>query len=119
MIVDRNGFQANVNTEALVPLEPLEAKFSAFGCAVRRVDGHDPAALQAALAAFPYESTGGVRLGPSVLIADTVRGKGLPSLENRADRWFCNFTAAEIEDLVAELHGRPPAQLRSVPIVAR
>jgi transketolase len=41
----------------------------------------------------------------NVIIADTVRGKGLPSIEARADRWFCAFTAPEIEQLLQELHG--------------
>ena len=106
LVVDRNGFQANQRTEDLVPLEPLAAKFEAFGCAVCRVDGHDFAALGPALAAYPY----GVG-GPSVLIADTVRGKGLPSIEARADRWFCNFTAGEVEALLEELHGAEEARL--------
>jgi transketolase len=106
LVVDRNGFQANVRTEDLVPLEPLAAKFEAFGCAVRRADGHDFDALGVALAGFPYGSD-----GPSVLIADTVRGKGLPSIEGRADRWFCNFTVGEVEALVVELHGAAEASL--------
>ncbi len=106
LVVDRNGFQANLRTEDLVPLEPLAAKFEAFGCAVRRVDGHDFDALGRALAAFPYGAG-----GPSVLIADTVRGKGLPSIEARADRWFCNFTAGEVEALLEELHGAEEARL--------
>ena len=41
LVVDRNQFQANIRTEELVPLEPLADKFRAFGCRVRRIDGHD------------------------------------------------------------------------------
>jgi len=114
LAVDRNGFQANARTEDLVPLEPLAAKFEAFGCAVRRVDGHDFEALDAALAGFPYAAD-----APSVLIADTVRGKGLPSIESRADRWFCDFTAGEVEALVEELHGASEARLSSEGLVVR
>ena len=106
LIVDRNGFQANARTEDLVPLEPLEDKFRAFGCGVRRVDGHDFTAIDEALAGFPYALS-----APSILIADTVRGKGLPSIQARADRWFCNFSAAEIEALLLELHGASEAEL--------
>ncbi|HVN75929.1 MAG TPA: 1-deoxy-D-xylulose-5-phosphate synthase N-terminal domain-containing protein [Thermoanaerobaculaceae bacterium] len=125
LIVDRNGFQANVRTEELVPLEPLERKFAAFGCGVVRVNGHDLAALEAALAWFPYteklgqDAKGGAPEGPSVLIADTVRGKGLPSIEARADRWFCNFTPGEVEALVEELHGAERARLTSQPLAVR
>jgi transketolase len=106
LVVDRNGFQANLRTEDLVPLEPLAAKFRAFGCSVCRTDGHDFDALGAVLAAFPYGFS-----GPNVLIADTVRGKGLPSIEARADRWFCNFTAGEVDALVEELHGAEETRL--------
>jgi transketolase len=66
------------------------------------------------LAGFPYAA--GV---PSVLIADTVRGKGLPSIESRADRWFCDFTAGEVEALVEELHGASEARLSSEGLVVR
>jgi transketolase len=107
-IVDRNAFQANVPTEELVPLEPIEAKFAAFGWHTRRVDGHDFAALDRAFADAHADPD-----RPGVVIADTVRGKGLPSIERRADRWFVNFTPEEIEALMAELHGEARAQLHS------
>lgn len=116
-IVDRNEFQANVRTEELVPLEPIPAKFAAFGWSCRTADGHDFAALEAALAplrAAPYEPG-----RPSVVVARTVRGKGLPSIEARADRWFANFTAEEIEGLLAELHGGPSRGLTSEGLVVR
>ncbi|MBN1992748.1 MAG: transketolase [Anaerolineae bacterium] len=99
IVVDRNTFQANEQTEDLIPLEPLGAKFEAFGCAVDWVDGHNFAALDETFAHVPF--AGGK---PSVIIAETVRGRGLPSLEKRADRWFCNFTHAEVEQLLQELY---------------
>lgn len=114
MVVDRNFFQANMATEELIPLEPLEAKFEAFGASVRRVNGHDFAALESAFGDAPF---GGDK--PSVVIADTVRGKGTPSIEARADRWFCNFTAPEIEALLQELHGVNAAELTSETLVVR
>lgn len=114
LVVDRNGFQANLRTEELIPLEPLESKFEAFGCASRRGSGHDFGFLVPALLEFPYSST-----APSVLIADTVRGKGVPPIEARADRWFCNFSAGEVESLVAELHGQAGARLTSGAMTVR
>ena len=98
VIVDRNGFQANMKTEDLSPLRQLTAKFEAFGCSVREIDGHDFAEMAATLADFPFAPD-----KPSVLIARTVRGKGVPSIEARADRWFMNLTAEEAERLVGEL----------------
>ena len=114
LVVDRNGFQANVRTEDLIPLEPLEEKLRAFGCGVVRCDGHSPVELGEALAGFPYR-TG----GPSALVADTVRGKGLPSIEARADRWFCAFKDGEVEALLAELHGAAETRLVSEAQVVR
>jgi transketolase len=113
-IIDRNGFQANMPTEELIPLEPLHNKFAAFGAAVKRVNGHSFEALHKALQAQPFQQG---KL--NVLIADTARGKGIPSIENRADRWFCNFSDTEISSLVQELHGQQPTELTSETLVVR
>jgi transketolase len=113
-LVDRNQFQANIRTEDLIPLEPLQDKFKAFGCAVKRINGHDFNQLEQAFSSFPIESG-----KPNVIIADTIRGKGLPSISERADRWFCNFTHQEVEDLLKELHGQADATLTSETLTVR
>lgn len=113
-VVDRNGFQANMPTEALLPLEPLEDKFRAFGWRAVRTEGHDFAALHRTLSSMP--SAGGQ---PQVLIAETVRGKGLPSLEGRSDRWFCDFSAREIEALLRELQGEKVEHLTAEALIVR
>lgn len=113
-IVDRNAFQANVATEDLVPLEPLEDKFRAFGWGAVRVDGHDFRALEQGLAQIPLCAG-----KPTAVVADTVRGKGLPSIAARADRWFCNFSHKEIGMLLEELDGVRRAELEAEAIVAR
>jgi len=100
VIVDRNEFQANVRTEDLVPLEPIEAKFAAFGWGTDRINGHDFDDMERCFARLPVE-----RGKPSVIVADTVRGKGFPSLERRADRWFVALTSDEVTALIEELHG--------------
>ncbi len=116
-IVDRNHFQANMRTEELIPLEPLAPRFEAFGCVVRRVDGHDFAALDAAVTALADATQRPGR--PAVLIADTVRGRGLPSIQERADRWFCNFSGEEVEALLDELHGARRAEITSEALIVR
>src|ERR1700753_2466005 len=113
-VIDRNHFQANMPTEELIPLEPLHDKFTAFGAAVTRINGHDFSALSRAFGRYPF-SHGKL----NVVIADTVRGKGLPSIERRADRWFCNFNEAEVESLLKELHGQHLTQLTSETLVVR
>lgn len=112
VLVDRNWFQANIRTEELIPLEPLVDRFLGFGYEVHRFDGHS----------FPAMAEAFGRLGGGacqVFIADTVRGKGLPSIEERADRWFVKFEPAEVEALLAELRGGGPATLTSDTLIVR
>ena len=113
-VVDRNHFQANIATEKLIPLNPIADKFEAFGWKVRSCNGHDFEDMGKAFSDFPIEAG-----KPSVVIAETRRGKGLPSIEARADRWFVNFTGEEVEMLMKELHGEEEAKLTSETIVAR
>lgn len=113
-VVDRNQFQANIRTEELIPLEPLRDKFTAFGWETARIDGHDFTQLHETFTALPL---GGGK--PVVVIADTVRGRGVPSIEERADRWFCNFTADEVQMLIGELHGETAADLTSETLIVR
>jgi transketolase len=77
MIIDRNGLQSDALTEELLAIEPIEAKFRSFGWACRSVDGHDLEALVAALGRVPFEEG-----KPSLLIAHTVKGKGVDFIEN-------------------------------------
>jgi transketolase len=113
-IIDRNKFQANLATEELIPLEPIAPKFETFGWSALRINGHDFAQLDRAFAELPQ------RPGkPTVVVADTVRNKGLPSLECKPDRWFVRLSPTEVEQLVAELRGAAPQALTSSPMVVR
>jgi len=76
-IVDRNHLQYDGDTEDVMPLEGFSAKWRAFGWEVAECDGHDVAALSAA---FKREHAG----RPFVVIANTVKGKGLSFMENQA-----------------------------------
>jgi transketolase len=114
LIIDRNAFQANLPTEELIPLEPLAPKFEAFGWQTKRLDGHKFEEMEQGFSEIPFGHN-----QPSALIADTVRGKGLPSIEKRADRWFVNFTNDEVEMLLRELHGEEQARLRSETLMVR
>jgi transketolase len=113
-IVDRNHFQANIETERLIPLEPLAAKFTAFGWNVHKADGHSFTSLAQAFGSIDT-GTG----TPHVIIADTIRGKGVPSIEQRADRWFMHPTAIEAEMMLGELHGGAITHLDSEPLHVR
>src|SRR4030095_2018809 len=112
IVVDRNHFQANIETEKLIPLEPLIDKFEAFGLATGAIDGHSFDEMQNIFSQIPFEKE-----RPSVIVASTLRGKGLPSIQARADRWFCNFSDKEIEGLLKELHGSGITELTSETLI--
>ena len=77
-IVDRNYMCATDFTENLIELEPLDEKWAAFGFHVMRINGHD---MEQVCAAF--EHVRGRRFTkPLVIIADTVKGQGIPSVCN-------------------------------------
>ena len=99
IIIDRNKIQANRKTEELIPLEPLDLKLSSFGLNVHKINGHDFSEMMVTFSGF-QKSNG----KPNVIIAETTRGKGIPSIENRTDKWFCNLPNDEINNLINELN---------------
>jgi transketolase len=84
VIVDRNRLTMDGATEALVPIEPLEDKWRAFGWRTARADGHDLDALCGALDGLVAADAAEGR--PALLVADTVKGSGVDFMED-APRW--------------------------------
>lgn len=78
VIVDRNRIQQGDFTETTLRMEPLAERWRAFGFAVVEADGHDCAVLHERLSRIPFEKG-----KPSCLIANTVKGKGVPFAENQ------------------------------------
>ncbi|MBG0782432.1 MAG: transketolase [Bacteroidales bacterium] len=76
-VVDRNGLQIDGPTEQVMKLESLEDRWKSFGWNVISVDGHDHAALMNA-----FESAQKMKGKPTVLLAKTIMGKGVKSIEN-------------------------------------
>lgn len=77
--IDRNHLQITGPTEDVMRLEPLAARFEAFGFDVDQVDGNDMGAVVAAL-----ESSLGRRGRPHLLVLDTVKGKGVSFMEGQS-----------------------------------
>jgi transketolase len=98
-IIDYNKLQSLTTVEETLNVEPLAAKLSAFGWAVAQCDGHDHASLMEMLAAAPWEPG-----KPSVLVADTVKGKGVPFMENSVE-W--HYRSPSPEQLSEALEGLP------------
>src|SRR5665647_2204639 len=89
-IVDDNHIQLMGDTAAVMPIEPLAEKWRAFNWHVLEVDGHDPAAIESSCAAAAR-----VKGRPTVILARTVKGKGVSFMENTHE-WHC---APVTEDL--------------------
>jgi transketolase len=125
-IVDHNKYQSDAMVAAVSDLGRIQEKFRAFGWVVRRTDGHSFAAIREA---FAYFNT--VADKPKVLIADTIKGKGVSFMEGvaRGDQTYqFHAGAPSLEhylSAVAELTertnarlsriGRPPIALATAP----
>lgn len=96
-IVDKNGLQIDGFTKDVMNVEPLAAKFEAFGWSTREIDGHDFEELVDAL-----ESSRDAK-GPVAIVAKTVKGKGVSFMENLAG-WHGKAPSKEQEEqALAEL----------------
>ena len=97
-VIDVNGLQIDGRTVDVMPSEPLDEKMAAFGWNVIKVDGHDVAALSAA-----FEQAKGNKGAPTVLLAKTVKGKGVSFMENQAGWHGKAPNAEQYEQARAEL----------------
>ncbi|CAG7614254.1 transketolase [Actinacidiphila bryophytorum] len=95
-IVDRNRLQQGARTEETKALEPLDAKWAAFGWEVRVVDGHDHAAL---LMALLPSATG----RPVAVVANTIKGRGVSFMEDRVEWHHKVPTADQVRAAIEEL----------------
>lgn len=99
-IIDRNRLQIDGGTEQVMGIDPLKDKWIAFGWNAIEIDGHDFGQIQLALRRAD-EQTG----KPTVVIADTVMGKGVPSIENN-NAWHGKVpTKEQLTGFLEELRG--------------
>lgn len=98
-IVDRNGLQIDGHTSDVCDPGDVTAKFAAFGWDAREVDGHDIPALVEALSAAKADRTG----TPHVLVARTIKGKGVPFMEDQAGWHGKAPNAEQLEEALAAL----------------
>ena len=97
-VVDYNKIQSFGTVKEVMDLEPLDKKFESFGWAVRQVDGHDIGALQKLLHAVPFEKG-----KPSVLLAHTVKGKGVSYMEHKLEWHYKTPNKQQAEDALKEI----------------
>ena len=102
MIVDFNGLQIDGNVNDVAGLEPLDKKFEGFGFEVIKIDGNNFDEIEAA-----FEKAKTVKGKPTVIIAKTVKGKGVSYMENQVG-WHGKAPNADeyklaLEELNAQL----------------
>jgi transketolase len=91
-ILDRNHLQNDACVDTEMPIEPLADKWRAFGWHVMEIDGHDMGEIVEAL-----ETARTIRGKPTIIIAHTIKGKGVSFMEN-----------------VAEWHGKAPCEEEAI-----
>lgn len=96
--VDSNGQQADGPPLTVMGLEPIEAKWSAFGWHTQRVNGNDVGAILSSLTAI--RSSPGA---PHMIVLDTILAKGIPMLEQRDRNHFIRVHAEEWEEARSQL----------------
>ena len=99
VVVDYNKWQATGRSNEVMALDPLPAKWKAFGWAASEVDGHDIGALLAALSAPPAADR------PTAIIAHTVKGKGVSFMEDDNNWHYRSPNAEELARAKTELLG--------------
>lgn len=97
-ILDRNGIQSSGRTADIFAIPGLEDKWRAFGWNVMTIDGHDVSQILDAL-----EASGKVTDRPTIIIADTIKGKGISYAENSAAFHNASLTEAQMEIAMREL----------------
>ncbi|MCX6054334.1 MAG: transketolase [Chloroflexi bacterium] len=80
-IIDRNTLQISGRTEKVMRMEPLKDKFSSFGFVVRQVNGHNLVDMVELFRELPFEPG-----KPNLVLADTVKGKGISFMEDNV-KW--------------------------------
>lgn len=102
VVVDYNRFQAFGRTDEVLNLEPFAAKWTSFGWTVKEIDGHDFVQLLDAFKNIPF-----VKGKPSMVIAHTVKGKGVSFMENSLDWHYKYPQGEELARALKELGGPP------------
>jgi transketolase len=102
-IVDANGFSGAGPTSGAMNIEPLGARFEAFGWRVVEIDGHDVDELTRTFDELPDPSSA----QPTCVIARTRKGKGVAMMEEAPQAWHLGLLSADLRDqVVAEISRR-------------
>jgi len=98
VFVDRNRLQISGPTTDVMSYEPLDERWRSFGWSVRIIDGHDLEAILRNAGEIPFEKG-----KPSVIIADTIKSKGLSFAERKVNYHYWKATPEEMEQAERDL----------------
>lgn len=97
-IIDYNKIQSFGRVNEVIDLEPLYDKWISFGWAVKEIDGHDYQELLSAFEPVPFESG-----KPSMIIAHTIKGKGVSFMEDKLEWHYKSPTQEQYEIAIKEI----------------
>ena len=100
-IVDRNGLQGGVTKDVMPSMEPYLLKWQAFGWHTIEIPGHDITALLTA-----YHEARQTREIPTIIVANTVKGKGVSYMENQVEWHGGTVTTPLYEQAMGEINAR-------------
>ena len=98
VVVDYNKLQSLTTVEETLNLEPLVDKFLAFGWAIHEVDGHNHETLVDTFNKVPFEID-----KPSLVLAHTIKGKGVSFMENSVDWHYKSPSKEQLESAIKEI----------------
>lgn len=101
VIIDKNNLQGCGNTADIMNLEPLAEKWRAFGWEVAEVDGHNIEELRKSLKKTPLKKN-----RPTVIIADTVKGKGVSYMEHKMEWHYHSPNEEQLQTALKEISTR-------------
>ena len=100
-IVDKNGIQNDRFTHEVMDLNPLPEKWKSFGWECFEVDGHDTESLIQVFQSVNFENP-----IPKVIIADTIKGKGVSFMENNPDFHGKVANPEQLKQAIAEINNQ-------------
>jgi len=96
-LVDYNKWQAFGRTNEVLNLEPFKEKWISFGWAVKEIDGHNFTEVERVLRKIPFKKT-----KPSLIIAHTIKGKGISFMEDRNEWHYWSIKKEDYEKAITE-----------------
>jgi transketolase len=97
-IVDRNRLSCDGEIACIQNQEPYALRWESFGWSVREVDGHNADEVAKALHRTPFQPG-----KPSLLIAHTVKGRGVSFMENKPNYHRANISPEQVQQALAEI----------------